>query len=691
MTSCTHRESFLDRYKDEAVPNLINRKLLIHKQLERPSRSYVVYTDLHGSYEKFLFWMKNGLGYYRIVIRKILGASYSEEICEHYEKLFLLVNRTRIKAIEKIIADGDKATDGYHSKAFFTEKISKKFIATLKDIEKFGLSKQCIFEDLLVLLRKITKEDEHRIIKVVPPEYLENTLKLFFKKDRPSYESLIQGIVGNEQVFNITASLIVKLILINVYDKHINLGDTFDRGNDADKLVQLYKIYFSSKTNSAPLHYIWGNHDILWMGASIGNPILGITALRVSLRYNNTDFLDRYGFCLNKLRDYALKTYKEVPTGVYLKGKEFGKYSREDAIKMTKVLLILEAKLTVIYLKDTMVTPGDIDYKGPHAYYYRLLKMLPTGIKEDPAIWKEYQKKNPLFSDVYFPTIDPECPEKLTKEEEQIAADLTRQFTTLPKLQDDMRWLFENGEAYRVVDNTLYYHGALPATDDMELASIKGNKGKALLDYLQQDLRRIAKSMRSGKQMNLREKMLLWYLWCGKYSPVFCKSKMATLERGVFNQKEASKDPITTWTETSNPYYKHIRNDVFLSKILAEFHADKLCMGHTPVKSVEQGILSQNLGAFIIDGGASDAYGDRGAVLINTPEFTYLTLHPPLNELKKAEEEDRLPNVEIIPLEEMKTLKIRHMDKGYFLKKELSVINELLETKLDGLCDQYFY
>lgn len=683
------KDFYLAKYQDEDVSRLINRKLLIHKQLEKPSRTYVVYSDLHGSYEKYLHWLKNGLGYYRIAVSEILGAAYSEKVYHRFEALFLLINRARVNSIERYIQENNNRT--YDIRDFFSESVPKKFITTLKELENVGLSKKRILEDILRILRLITRGDEHRIIKASPPHYMENILKLYFKDERKSYYSMLDGIVENDKVYYITTALLIKLTLVNMFDKHINLGDTYDRGDGSDKLIQVYRSYFGTASDSTPMHYIWGNHDILWLGASIGNPICCMTALRISMRYNNVEFLFRYGFNLDKLRNFALSNYKELPTGKYIKVKESKFWPADVAAKMTKALLILEAKLTVSCLKEVVKTKGDIDYNDSLKYYSDLLKLLPTKIKDDKNIWNEYIKEHPLYTDVYFPTVNPECPEQLTPEEQEVADDIIRQFTTLPKLQDDLKWMFTKGETYRVMDNTVYYHAALPATDDMELESVKGMKGKKLLDFIQRDLKRIAEHYEMGEHISLREKMFLWYLWCGKTSPFFCKSKMATLERAVFNKEVAAKDPLTTWKEETNPYYKFIRNDEFLNKILVEFHADKICMGHTPVKSTEQGILSDNLRAFIIDGGASSAYGDRGAVLINSPDYTYVTFHPSLEELQAAEKEDRLPNITIAPLEEMKNLTLRHVDKGFFLRTELDAINSLLDKKIDNFCNTYFY
>ena len=165
---------------------------------------------------------------------------------------------------------------------------------------------------------------------------------------------------------------------------------------------------------------------------------------------------------------------------------------------------------------------------------------------------------------------------------------------------------------------------------------------------------------------------------------------MATLERAIFKKEEAAADTLTTWKEENDRYYEYIRDDRFLNQILREFHAEKLVMGHTPVKTAEQGRLSDALMAFVIDGGASPAYGDRGAVLIHTPDWVYLTFHPSLEELMQAEDEHRLPDVKIMPLETQGKGLLRDMEKGYFLRQELEAINELLENRIDAVYGNFF-
>jgi fructose-1,6-bisphosphatase III len=676
-------ESLYLKHKDADVLTLINRKMLIHKQLVHPARTYVVYSDLHGSYEKFIHWLKNGLGYYRIAVNENLGDAYSSEILEIYEGLLFLVNRTRIEELEKFI-EGE--TESFDHASFYFFPVNKKFINYLERLKTLGLSKKRIIEDILTILRGITRGDERRIVKVVPKEHLENILKLYIKNDPKSYNALIEGVTTNDEIFTVIASLLVKITLANMFDKHINLGDTYDRGEGADKLVKLYRTFFDDASPySHLLHYIWGNHDIVWLGAALGNPILAMTALRISLRYNNVDFLGRYGFNLDKLRTFSEKCYKEIPTGSYTKAKDF------EAAKMTKALFVLESKLTVALLKQLKdVKVSYNDYTKDLIHHQALLKLFPTGIKEDQTEWKKYQEENPLFLDAYFPTIDPSSPEVLTQAEQEVVDDLVNQFVTLPKLQEDIKWLLKVGETYRVVDKTLYFHAAMPSTEDKRLAEVGGKSGKELLDFVHEKIKSIGINHANGQAISLEEKMYFWYLWCGPDSPFFCKSKMATVERTIFDREVASKDPLTTQSERPNPFYKNIRDDHFLHQLLEEFQADKICMGHTPVKTLQQTILSQNIHAFCVDGGASEAYGDRGAVLINTPEYNYLTFQPTLSEILEAEKMDKMPEIEVITLEEKKNLRLKDMDKGIHLKKELEVIEELLKMRMSNFHTGYF-
>ncbi|MDH5580694.1 MAG: fructose-1,6-bisphosphatase [Bdellovibrionales bacterium] len=684
----SYRDYCVKKHSDKDVLSLINRKMLIHKQLERPPRSYVVYSDLHGSYEKFLHWLKNGLGFFKISIEKTLGEKFDGEILKEFERLLLIVNKTRFQHVEEFI---ESKVQNYNPKDLFSDPVSEKFIESLGLLEKYGLSKREIFLSLIDLLKEVTRGDERRIIKTIPTEYLENILKLYSGEEKECFNGLMEGITSDENVFWIMSSLMVKIILVNIFDKHINLGDTYDRGDGADKLIKIYRNYFGENNYSAPLHYIWGNHDILWMGAGLGHPALIMTALRISMRYNNLDFLARYGFKLDNLKKYADETYSITPLNYnYVKAKSFTGWSQEEAIKMTKVLFVLESKLTYQWLKLTAKKGDAFGLHQELIRYKGLLDLFPDNLDEDEQQWKDYLSKNNLLTDPYFPTLNRDKDYELTSEEKVLADELINQFTSLPLLKDDLKWLFEKGEAYRVVDTTLYFHAAIPATIEKGLDTVDGRKGKDLLDDIQINIKKIGRKYYDGEQLESHEIMYFWFLWCGQKSIFFCKEKMATIERTIFNKETASKNDLTTHKEAPNPFYKNVRDDEFLKRVLSEFHAEKVCMGHTPVKTLNQTLLSQTMPAFVIDGGASSAYGDKGAVLINTPEKSFVTFHPSLEDLVKAEQDNITPDFTTIMVEEKTKKKLRHMDKGHFLKIELEAIDQLLEEKMPQFRKKYF-
>ncbi len=683
MHSLDQKSYYLEKYKEQDVMALVNRKLIIHKQLRRPPRSYCVYSDLHGSYDKYVHWMKNGLGYSKIIVGQVLGHIYSKEICDLFETTLLVVSRSRF---EKILEDIDDQKESAMS-SMFSKGAPKFFIECLDKFENLGLGRERVLTDFIEILRVVTRGDERRIIKTVPKDFLENVLKLYEGGDEDSYKGLVAGICEQQSVFSIVLLLIVKLVINNLFDKHINLGDTYDRGEGADHLISFYRNWFDSEYTE-PLHYIWGNHDILWMGAALGNPLLCIDAIRISMRYNNVDFLSRYGFNLDKLKKFSLKTYEQIPTSILV--KKLDTEADQDAARMCKALLVMQSKLVVGLLGEVQNVPG-YGYDKELKRHRALLDMLPTGVGSGPQEWKEKTSENPLFLDVYYPTVNNDKREKLTSDEQEVIDDLVEQFTSLPKLRKDIQWMFEKGESYRVVDNTLYFHAAIPCTSDCEFDEDMGLNGKPLYDMVQRRVKELGEKVFSGGSLTTEESMMFWHLWCGEKSVFFCKSKMATLERSIFDKELAASNPHTTWAEIGNPYYKAIRDDRLISLLMKEFHASKVCMGHTPVKTSKQAILSSKNNAFLLDGGASKAYGDKGVVMIHTPQASFLTMHPPLDTLIEAENNNRLAPIKVTHLDMETSDRLADVDKGYYLKEELKAIDEILANKISDFTNGYFY
>ena len=70
-------------------------------------------------------------------------------------------------------------------------------------------------------------------------------------------------------------------------------------------------------------------------------------------------------------------------------------------------------------------------------------------------------------------------------------------------------------------------------------------KGKNYLDYVEK-IAREGYFETEGSEKRENGKDFLWYLCCGKNSPIFCKDKMKTFERYYLEEKE-------TWEEIKKP------------------------------------------------------------------------------------------------------------------------------------------
>ena len=96
---------------------------------------------------------------------------------------------------------------------------------------------------------------------------------------------------------------LIKQLAVNEF--HI-VGDIYDRGPEPHKIMDMLG-------DNPNIDIEWGNHDILWMGASLGNDLSVSGVITNSVKYNNLDILENaYGINLRPLANFAEKTYKNA-------------------------------------------------------------------------------------------------------------------------------------------------------------------------------------------------------------------------------------------------------------------------------------------------------------------------------------------------------------------------------------------
>ncbi len=134
----------------------------------------------------------------------------------------------------------------------------------------------------------------------------------------------------------------------------------------------------------------------------------------------------------------------------------------------------------------------------------------------------------------------------------------------------------------------------------------------------------------------------MWYLWCGKNSPLSGRN-MKTFERTFVVDK-------STYDEPKNPYYRFYQQEKYCRKILHEFGLDSsishIINGHTPIKVAKgESPLKANNRLIVIDGGFCRAYqkttGIAGYTLIYNSHGMRLKAHQPFESVAKVLAENK--------------------------------------------------
>src|SRR5256886_1827573 len=101
--------------------------------------------------------------------------------------------------------------------------------------------------------------------------------------------------------------LVSRLVRNLAVSELIIAGDCWDRGPRGDKVVD----YLRRQPN---VSFIWGNHDVSWLGACLGDDALMCTVLRFSLRYRRIAQIDEgYSIPTTPLEYLANTIYKDDP------------------------------------------------------------------------------------------------------------------------------------------------------------------------------------------------------------------------------------------------------------------------------------------------------------------------------------------------------------------------------------------
>lgn len=576
-------------------------------------------SDIHGEYEAFLHIMNNCSGVIREKVRMLFSETLSvreqKEICTLIYYPREVMNRKR--NLNELSEDWYRLMLNYLLE--IAKTVSSKY--TRSKVRK-ALPKE--FGDIIdELLHFMPDEDDNQI-----------------RYHRQILDTII-GIENSEEFIVALAELIKHLAVDHL---HI-VGDIFDRGGDADKIMDLLMEYHS-------LDIEWGNHDILWMGAACGNEASIATVVKNNMKYNNIQILESgYGISLRSLVLFGEQTYPELDV-------------MEAAQKALSIILFkLEGQIILRhpeYNMEDRLLLDKIDYENK------------TIVSEQVTY---------AMKDTNFPTVDKEHPYELTEEEQKVIQDLKFSFLNSHRLQKHMDFLFEKGCMYKRYNENLLYHGCIPLDDQGNFDGIEIDRniymGKEYLDYAERVVREVRKGEAGQDGLDF-----MWYLWTGKKSPL-CGRNIKTFERTFIQDK-------TAWKEPTDPYYKFYHTEKTCNMILREFGLfsplSHIINGHTPVKTVEgEEPVRANGKLIVIDGGFSQAYhkttGIAGYTLIYNSHGMRIKSHQPFESVEKVLEENKdIESTSTMFETEADRIMVGDTDEGKEIKEEIQMLKKLLEV-----------
>ena len=250
-----------------------------------------------------------------------------------------------------------------------------------------------------------------------------------------------------------------------------------------------------------------------------------------------------------------------------------------------------------------------------------------------------------------------------------------------------MEFLYNDGSLYKICNGNLLFHGCIPMTaeggfDPVLCMDGVTRAGRAYMDWCDQTARA---AFHEGRKDALD---FMYYLWCGRRSPLFGRERMTTFERYFVADK-------TTWAEGKNPYYGLVETYETAVAILREFGLDEqtghIINGHVPVRASIGEHPVKARGRYVrIDGGFCRAYhnhtGIAGYTLIYSSRGLRLVSHTPFEGKEAAVRENRdIPPADDVIFEMMpQRMLVRDTDYGKRILERMEDLRALLDAYRQG-------
>lgn len=527
-------------------------------------------SDVHGEYEAFEYILNNCSG----VIRERVGQAFAMELTrDEQADLCTLIYYPELKL--RRLREQDRLTSEWYA-------ITLTRLVRLARRLSGSYTRSKVRKAMPVAYAYIIDELLH-----ISPDERETRLAY--------HQRIIDTIVDTGSADDFVCSLAALIKRLAVDHLHV-VGDVFDRGPHADKIMERLMAYHSIDVQ-------WGNHDIVWMGAAAGSYACLAAVIRNNIHYDSLKILESaYGISLRELALFAEATYRA-----------------DDGMSP------VEKAISVILFK----LEGQTIRRHPNWHMDDRLLLEHVDAERGVAVvdGREYELRTHDF-----PTLEVDDPYALTPEEQRVMDNLMNAVRSSDKLRRHVGFLFEHGSTYLVHNGNVLFHACVPMNEDGSFCAVNHQgqmlSGRAYYDYADRLARR---AWHEHDQVSLD---WMWYLWCGRFSPLSGRV-VKTFERTYFADR-------STWEEPRDPYFSHTEDPAMCARVLEEFGADVergvIINGHTPVHAAAgESPVKAGGRLVVIDGGFCQAYhsttGIAGYTLIADPEGMRIKAHRPFGSI----------------------------------------------------------
>ena len=308
----TKNEKFLELLGEKypsvqaATSEIINLEAIL--RLPKGTEHFV--SDLHGEYEAFCHIMNNKSG----AIREKVDMLYDKILPENERAKFATLIYYPQQIIEEMkVHGGDNINEWYKTNLY-----------RLVDVCRLVASKYT--------RSKVRKKLPAYCGYII--EELINVDRTNFNKEE-YYNGIFDAIIelGRAEAYIISLATVIKNLVVD----HLHIvGDIFDRGEAPEKILDML-------CEQESLDIQWGNHDMLWMGAAMGQDACIANVVTISLKYGNADVLESgYGISLRELAFYADRYMSyDKHFDPSITGQKISKDDIELSAKMRKAIFFI--------------------------------------------------------------------------------------------------------------------------------------------------------------------------------------------------------------------------------------------------------------------------------------------------------------------------------------------------------------